>query len=54
MGIPIIRQGRYIDSRDHSTLILTSIAEETVTFNGNITITLDEFNKYFKIVNHDH
>jgi len=50
---PIIRQGRYIDSRDGEVKVLTGWDAHTITFNGNIVVVEADFYKYFRLVNHD-
>jgi len=49
MNTMIIRQGHYYDTRDGQDYVLTGFTDKVITFNGNITITVEDFNKYFKM-----
>ncbi len=53
MSTPIIRQGRYVDTRTHEVMVLTAWGGDTLTFNGNIVVTIKDFEEYFRIVKHE-
>jgi hypothetical protein len=49
METPIIRQGRYTDSRTDAIFILTGWSDHTVVFNGNTYISIEDFKTYFRL-----
>jgi len=53
MKEPLIRQGRYICKSTGEAVVLVSWSEDTVTFNGNIVVTLDVFDKEYRLVQHE-
>jgi len=53
MKTPIVRQGRYRDTRTTEIMVLTGWSDKAIVFNGNITVLEDDFYKYFTLVKHE-
>lgn len=47
METPIIRAGRYVDTRSSKQYTLVRFNSEFLVFQGDLQISVEEFNEYF-------